>query len=151
MQLVSILTDTLRRHPELSKYNLYTDVDTFFVKGDFYGDTIEDIALLIKKKLEVKLCIINYGPEPDVKILGNKQEWDSLGLKEFSWVGEFKIVKKGEILWSNYIDDFRNFEDVSESEKVKLDYDALFVHASESCGGGFIFWKDGKFNWLQQE
>lgn len=150
-ELVAILTDSLRKHPELNKYNLYTEVDTFFVTGDFYGDKTEDIALLIKDEYEVKLCIINYGLEPDIKILGNKQKWDSLNVDDFSWVGEFRAVKKGETLWSNYIDDFRNFEDVPESEKVQLDYDALFVHQSESCGGGFIFWKDGKFNWLQQE
>lgn len=146
------LREIIRQFPELDNYSLYTDNETFFIKGDFYGDNVEDIALFLKDISGVRLCIINFGDYNRIKILGDVQGQDIMTDYDYSWVGKFKKVNKGEILWSNYEDDdFRNFEDVPENEKVKLNYDAIYVHAFESCGGGFIFWKDNKFNWLQQE
>ena len=38
-----------------------------------------------------------------------------------------------------------------KNEIVQLNYDAIYVHNAEACGGGFIFWKNNKWNWLQQE
>jgi hypothetical protein len=61
------------------------------------------------------------------------------------------MAAAGDTLWSNYEDDFRSFSEVPEDEKVVLTHDSFYAHASESCGGGFIFWKDGMWNWLQQE
>ncbi|MDG1913131.1 MAG: hypothetical protein P8I55_00905 [Crocinitomix sp.] len=62
-----------------------------------------------------------------------------------------KIIINGDTLWSNYTDDWRRIEEVPENELVQLQYNAIFAHAAEACGGGFIFWKDDKWNWLQQE
>ena len=76
-------------------------------------------------------------------------QWEIID--EFSDLPIFEKVNAQQILWSNYTTDFRNLEDVPKAERVLLPYDAIYVHASESCGGGFIFWKNGIFNWLQQE
>lgn len=151
LKQIKELENILKKFPELKTYALYTEIVPFFITGDFYGDNIEDIAVLIKDSSEVKLCIINFGKKNSVAILGNGEQYDPHVMTDYSWVGEFKKVDKGEVLWSNYKDDFRDFEDVPENEKVKLNYDAIFVHLDGGCGGGFIFWKDEKFNWLQQE
>ena len=50
-----------------------------------------------------------------------------------------------------YEGDFIDYEDVPESKKVRLSYHALYMHCAECCGGGFVYWKNGQFNWLQQE
>lgn len=130
----------------LEGYKAFTYYKSFVLKGDFYGDGIDDLALLIEKDDKVNLCIINYTDTMSYYVFGDKDNYDDYG-----WAGVFEKVNAGETLWSNYIDDFRSLEDVPDNEKVVLDYDAIYAHASESCGGGFIFWKDGKFNWLQQE
>lgn len=140
----------LSKFPELKDYTINTSISPFHLKGDFFGDKINDLVVLVKDKNEsIKIAIINYAKENKVYILGNEN--DPFNMNDYSWVGVFKKVNKGEVLWSNYEDDFIDFNDVPESKKVRLKYNAMYMHASESCGGGFVYWKDGKFNWLQQE
>jgi hypothetical protein len=130
----------------LKEFSLTTRFETNFVKGDFYGDGIEDIAALVEKGDQVGLCILNQNDSASYYLFGDDDHID-----DYRWAGVFEKVSAGDTLWSNYEEDFRAFKEVSDSEKVVLNYDALFLHAQESCGGGFIFWKDNKFNWLQQE
>lgn len=136
----------VKSHPILKDYRVYTDYKSHALLGDFYGDGVQDLALLIEKQGQVHLCIINYTDTVSVYIFGENGQYD-----DYSWAGVFKKVSAGDTLWSNYIDDFRGFDEVPDDEKVVLPYDAILAHALESCGGGFIFWKDGEFNWLQQE
>lgn len=140
--LNAILTD----HTALKEYQVCTRFKNYALSGDFYGDGVEDLALLIEKKGQVHLGIINYHDSATTYLFGENGEYDDYG-----WAGVFKRVPAGDTLWSNYEDDFRSFDEVPENEKVVLPYDAILAHALESCGGGFIFWKDGQFNWLQQE
>jgi len=144
------ITFQLSKFSELKNYTINKNKTPFYLKGDFFGDKIKDLVVLVKDKEETtKIVIINYAKENKVYILGIEN--DPFHIIDYSWIGIFKKVKKGEVLWSNYEDDFIDFKDVSESNKVKLTYDSLYMHASESCGGGFVYWKDEKFNWLQQE
>ena len=140
----------LSKFPELTDYTINTNKSPYYLKGDFFGDKINDLVVLIKDKEETtKIAIINYGKGNKIYILGTEN--DPFNMNDYSWIGVFQKVNKGEVLWSNYEDDFIDFKDVLESKKVRLKYNSLYMHASESCGGGFVYWKDGKFNWLQQE
>lgn len=144
----------MKRHmakfPELKNYTVAEKMIPFYLNGDFFGDKVQDVAIMVKdKKGKTKIAIIDYGKKNKLHFIGNNK--DSFGDDDYSWVGVFNKVNKGEVLWSNYEDDFVDFKNVPEHKKVRLNYDAMFVHASESCGGGFIYWKNGKFNWLQQE
>lgn len=140
----------ISKFPKLNNYEINKITTPYYLRGDFYGDKTDDLVVLLKNKKGVtKIGIINYGDSTNTYILGDKN--CALGVRDFSWIGIFNKVNPGVSLWSNYEDDFIDFEDVPENKKVKLPYNALYVHAAESCGGGFIFWKDGKFNWLQQE
>ncbi|WP_435263471.1 SH3 domain-containing protein [Tenacibaculum sp. nBUS_03] len=141
---------------EISKYSefvnltLDTDINPFFLKGDFFGDKINDVVILLKNSDgETKIGFINKGIKTKIHILGNEN--DPFKMYNYGWIGIFEKVNTRETLWSNYEDDFVEFKDVPENKKVRLNYNALYMHASESCGGGFVYWKDGKFNWLQQE
>ena len=126
--------------------------------GEFYGepetDRTLDMAILIKDSIgTVKLMVIdNYNYE-------NSETFEFIELRnidDFNWVGHFNAVRKTEPLWSNWVKgkgdgSRRELNEVPDKEITYLPYDAMFVHAGESCGGGFIFWKDNQWNWLQQE
>ncbi|MCF2875192.1 MULTISPECIES: SH3 domain-containing protein [unclassified Tenacibaculum] len=144
------IQNEINKYPEFDKLTLNTSITPFYLKGDFFGDKKNDLVILLKNSDgETKIGFINKGTKTKIYILGNEN--DPFNMTDYSWIGIFEKVKKGEVLWSNYEDDFVDFKDVPESKKVKLSYNSLYMHASESCGGGFVFWKNGKFNWLQQE
>lgn len=144
------ITQKLSKFPELSGYTINTNKLPFYLKGDFFGDEINDLVVLVNdNKGTTKIVIINYAKENKVHILGDEN--DPFNMNDYSWIGVFRKATKGEVLWSNYEGDFVDFKDVPENKKIRLPYSSLYMHASESCGGGFVYWKDGKFNWLQQE
>ncbi len=145
------IVNKIVNHPDLQQYSIAHEKSPYYITGDFFNDKINDIAILLKDKdSTTKIIIINYSQQKrELHFLG--KENDPFDITDYNWVGIFKKVESGEVLWSNYEDDFIAFKDVPESKKVKLSYDAIYIHASESCGGGFVYWKDGKFNWLQQE
>lgn len=135
---------------EFEGYKLYMPTNQACIAGDFFGDKVNDYAFfIIDTSNKVKLAFIDKGESEKIRILGLKD--DPFDIDDYRWAEIFKKVEKGDVLWSNYTDDFRKLSEVPENEKVILNYDALYLHAAESCGGGFVFWKDGKFNWLQQE
>jgi hypothetical protein len=74
------------------------------------------------------------------------------GFDDISWVGIFEKAPQGEIYWNNVIDgEIISDEEMKESDKINLLNDGIFIHQAESCGGGVIYLKDGKFEWIQQE
>ena len=141
----------LQEHPEFENYTLHQGLKESIITGDFFGGSIEDIAILIKNANgEIGIGIIDTKADKvAIKVFGGKA--DPFEISDYSWIGDFTTVPCGDTLWSNYIDDFRCLSAVPNNEKVTLSYNAIYVHAAESCGGGFIYWKNGKFNWLQQE
>lgn len=143
----------LSKFTQLKGYQLDIENDVFCLKGDFFGDKITDTAILLKKKeqnqegyYDKNIVILNYGAtaqEPKITFLSDEDGYE--------WVGVFIKINAGTALWSNYDEDFIDFKDVPKKDKVFLNYDSFLLHAAESCGGGFVFWKNNKFNWLQQE
>lgn len=137
-------------YPELKNLTINDQKAPFYLRGDFFGDKTEDLVVLLKNSDGITLIgIINYGIKTKIYILGGEN--DPFKISNYGWVDIFDKINPGEVLWSNYEDDYIDFKDVPENKKIRLKYDALYMHASESCGGGFVFWKNGKFNWLQQE
>lgn len=138
------------RTPEIFK-------DKPYVIGEFFGDEeydyTLDIAVLIENAQgEVQLYVFeayNYNHYMDGISPINLVEG-------YEWVGNFKKVESGSAIWSNWVegkgdDGSRTLEETPAEEILKLEYDALYLHAGESCGGGFVFWKDRKWQWRQQE
>lgn len=144
------ITNEITKYSEFKNLTLNTEMRPFCLKGDFFGDKKSDIVVLLKNaKGETKIGFINYGQKTKIHILGNAN--DPFDITDYGWVGVFEKVDRNEPLWSNYEDDYVYFKDLPENKKVKINYNALYIHADESCGGGFVYWKNGKFNWLQQE
>ena len=130
--------------------------DRFFVMGEFFGEpeydrTLDMALLLVDSTGMVRLMLIdnyNYHGQEDIHFIDL--------LDDYADMGRFKGVEAGTPLWSNWVDGKgddgrREFHETPEEEIIYLPYDALYLHAGESCGGGFIFWKDEKWQWLQQE
>jgi hypothetical protein len=133
-----------------NNYKIRTDIKPFCLYGNFLGDRVTDLIVLLKDKDDKgAIGIIKRGKPEEAYILGDSS--DPFQIFDYSWIGVFEKIDPYEVLWSNYTEGFRSFEDVPENEKIKIHYNSFFIHASESCGGGFIFWKDNKWNWLQQE
>lgn len=138
------------KHAALKDFYLAKDYNVFAIKGDFFGDGIQDnLYRMIDKNGKVRLMIIN-NQQSGSQIYGLGGSKDPFEIDDYTF-GQLSRVPKGTPLWSNYVDDFRDLKDVPKNEIVKLNYDAIFVHIDEGCGGGFIFWKNNKWNWLQQE
>ena len=150
---VKKLNDKIRKYKELDEYEIDIDNTIFCLKAIFFDDNTVNLAILIKKIKKDKNGMINK----NIVFLENQYKSNTTRIRfqseedGLNWVGVFMKVKAGTVLWSNYEDNWRDFKDVPENEKVILEHDAILLHAEESCGGGFVFWKDGKFNWLQQE
>ncbi len=135
---------------ELEGYSIHSDRSPFYFEGDFFGDGIKDLVVLVKDKENItKVTFLNYGKKHEVLFLGGEN--DPFKIVDYEWAEVFLKIMPGEPLWSNYDTCFINYEDVPEHRKVRLSYNSLYMHYAESCGGGFIYWKNGRFNWLQQE
>jgi hypothetical protein len=121
---------------------------------DLDGDNLSDTVKIVQSTKNKKYGLqISFG-DKRVEYLGLGKKVLGQGFDDFDWVGIFEKAPKGETYWNN-VDDGGEIitEDVviKESDKVKLLNDGIFIHASESCGGGVIYLKNGKFDWIQQE
>ncbi|MBQ4819630.1 SH3 domain-containing protein [Aquimarina sp. MMG016] len=158
-KFVTTVTQILEAHDLTETYNLRTDNNPFYLKGDFNGDQVEDHAILIRDKNnnsenelpDGKIAIIHQADSPKIIVLGSKD--DPFGDSNYNWVGYFEKVSKGTKIWSNWDDEKDDFlmEDPPEHKKHKLLTDAFFVHNLESCGGGYIYWNKGTYKWMQVE
>ena len=142
------IQNILNAYPEFEEWKVFDEYESFYLKGDFYGDGFEDLAVLVQGSSGVSIGIVNSGNETTVDFIDGR---DSLYVDEFGWAGVFKTTEPYDTLYSNYEGDWRSLADVPLNEIVILPYNAIYAHAAESCGGGFIFWKDNQWNWLQQE
>lgn len=141
----------LSQYASQLKLKLATDYKVFALKGDFFGDGVLDDVLRAQDQDEnILLVFINHQANalPSLSYLGGGADVFNIDSYPFAILTR---VPQGQPLWSNYENDFRNFADVPEAEIQRLTYDALYVHEAESCGGGFIFWQNNQWNWLQQE
>lgn len=130
---------------------LATEQKVFALKGDFFGDGVaDDVLALENDQQQVLLVLINHKPDGTSSLSQLGGEHDPFDIDSYSFGILHKVVK-GVPLWSNYEDDYRNFSDVPANEIVVLDYDALYMHEYDAGGGGFVFWQNNRWHWLQQE
>lgn len=150
---IAKIQEEFSKFTQLKEYQLDTENDIFCLRGDFLDDKITDTAILLKRKKQNRegyydknIVILNYNSttkDPKITFLSEEDGYE--------WVGVFIKINAGTPLWSNYDEDWIDFDNVPEKDKVFLTYDCFFLHAAESCGGNFTFWKGNKFNYLQQE
>lgn len=142
------LENRMENYPEFSTYEIDTSNHPYVLTGDFFGDGVNDLVIKIKKSNLITLGFINHKKEnlSEIVIL-NKD--NLVGAQhDFGWTERFETVSKNLNLWpedeemANLDVDFKH----PVNKKFTLDYDALYGHNLESCGGGYIFWYQDKFH-----
>ncbi|CAM3216257.1 SH3 domain-containing protein [Empedobacter stercoris] len=138
-------------HPAFNEFYLATAYKCFAIKGDFFGDGVVDyLYRMIDTKGYTRLYIVN-NLKKGSQIYGLGGEKDPFKIKNYDF-GTLMMIPKGTSLYSNYKDGIkRNLNGVSKNEIVTLEYDAIYVHQENAKEGGYIYRKDGKWNWLNQK
>lgn len=121
---------------------------------DLDGDKLDETVEIVRSTINGKSGLrITYGNGKKTDYLGMGNAVLNQGFDEIDWVGRFEKASKDEIYWNNVSDDgeILTDEEIKEEDKIKLLNDGIFIHAIESCGGGIIYLKGDKYEWIQQE
>ncbi|WP_264529325.1 hypothetical protein [Flavobacterium sp. N502540] len=118
--------------------------------GDGKNETVEIVRSTKSNKSGLRI-VFGDGNRTDYFGMGNTIL--NQGFEEIDWAGIFEKAPKGEVVWNNVNDQGEILGDaeIKEEDKIKLPNDGIFIHAEESCGGGIIYLKGGKYEWIQQE
>ncbi|QOG04272.1 hypothetical protein [Flavobacterium sp. MDT1-60] len=150
-------------HTVEKKENVKKDIDTVTISKkhkinkllcDLDGDKLNEIVEIVRGAKSAKSglrIIFGNGNRTDYFGMGNNIL--DQGFDEIDWAGIFEKAPKNEIYWNNVNDggEILSEDEIKESDKIKLLNDGIFIHAEESCGGGIIYLKNGKYEWIQQE
>lgn len=133
-------------------YEVSKEHKPFLVTGYFNQDEILDTAILVRHRTTNKDALfIKHGGTNQSFLLKNGKDVGT-EFDDFNWVGEFSVTKKGTRVWDNVIDGEIVGEDqVPDNRKFLLKADGIWVHVDEASGGGIIYYKNGKYAWVQQD
>jgi len=134
------------------KYSVSKEHKPFMLTGYFNLDKLLDTAILIRHKLTGKDALfIKHGGTDKYFLLKNGKDLGS-DFEDFNWVGQFEKVKKGTKIFNNVIDgEIVGEKNVPEKKKFILKTEGILLHEEEGGGGGIIYFKNGKYVWLQQD
>lgn len=133
-------------------YDISKEHQPFFVTGYFNPDDILDTAILVRHKSTSKDALFIKHGRTDKYFLLLQGKDVGTDFPDFNWVGQFEVVKKGTKVWHNVIDGEIVGEDqVPDNKKIILLTDGIFVHLDEASGGGILYYKNGKYVWIQQD
>lgn len=121
---------------------------------DLDGDTLSEIVEIVKSTKSGKSGLrIVFGNGKRIDYFGMGNDILKQGFDDIDWAGIFEKAPKNETYWNNVNEEgeLLSEEELKESDKIKLINDGIFLHAEESCGGGIIYLKNGKYEWIQQE
>lgn len=114
-----------------AKYEFSFHLNPFYLRGDFNGDRIPDVAVLVKEKKSGKSGIlIVHGTSKQSFILGAGQRFGNSG-DDFSWMNIWQVYGKGPVE-----------RGVGMGKPPTLKGEALWVEKAEAASG-LIYW-DGK-------
>ncbi len=124
-----------------------------YILADLDGDNSTDSVQLIQHIANKKYGLLIKFGNHTTTLLGAGQDVLQQGFDDLDWVGVFEKAQKGDVYWNNVNDEGEIIgeDQVPETAKIRLPNDGIFIHAAESCGGGVIYLKNGKFEWIQQE
>ena len=120
---------------------------------DLDGDGLQDVVNIVQNIENQKYGLEILFGNKKLDYLGMGKDIAGQGIDDIDWVGIFEVAPKNEIYYNNVSDDgeILTEDQVKESDKIKLANDGIFIHQTESCGGGVIYLKNGKYEWIQQE
>lgn len=120
-------------------YLLSTRLNPFLLHGDFNGDGVIDIAVLVTRRRDKSqgIAVLHAGASQPI-ILGAGHAIGNGG-NDFSWMGAWTVYPKGPVGKSVYED--------GPPPQVRGDF--LFVEKLESASG-IIYWDGSAYRWYQQ-
>ncbi|MFB9079479.1 hypothetical protein ACFFLS_06300 [Flavobacterium procerum] len=140
--------------PKTDTIALSTKHKTNKILCDLDGDNLDETVEIFRSTKNQKSGLrITYGNGKKTDYLGFGNDILLQGFDEIDWVGIFEKAPKNEVYFNNVNEEGEIIgeEDIKEEDKIKLQNDGIFIHADESCGGGVIYLKNGKYEWIQQE
>jgi len=140
------------QHGFETNFEISKEHQPFMVTGYFNPDDILDTAILMRHKLTGKDALfIKHGGIDKSFLLKNGKDIGS-DFDDFHWVGQFEVMKKGMKVWNNVVDgEIVGENQVPDNKKITLQTDGIFIHEDEGGGGGIIYFKNGKYVWVQQD
>ncbi len=123
-----------------SIYSIRTDLNPFYLRGDFDGDKKQDYALsIVERKTDKKgILIYHTGTKAHYIIGAGKQLSQGNGGDDYNWMDAWKV----------YVD--KDVEiGVGETEKITLKGEAILAIKLESASG-LIYWTGKNYRWYQQ-
>jgi len=148
---------TEKKEPETQKADtivLSTKHKANKILCDLDGDNLDETVEIFRSVNNQKSGFrITFGNGKRTDYLGFGNDILGRGFDEIDWAGIFEKASKNEVYFDNVNEDgdIIGEEQVAEEDKIKLPNDGIFIHAEESCGGGVIYLKNGKYEWIQQE
>lgn len=123
-----------------SIYSLRTDLNPFYLRGDFDGDKKMDYAIsIVERKTDKKgILIFHSGTKAHYVIGAGRPLRNGNGRDDYNWMDA----------WTVYVD--KDVEiGVGETEKITLKGEAILAIKVESASG-LIYWTGKEYKWYQQ-
>lgn len=120
-------------------YEIRTDLNPFYLRGDFDGDNKQDYALSIVDKKSQKKGILVYHAGTKLQyVIGAGKSLVNRPDDDYKWMDAWKVHTQ------------RNVESgVGETEKLTLKSEAILVLKLEASSG-LIYWTGKEYRWYQQ-
>ncbi|AXY73733.1 hypothetical protein D3H65_06970 [Paraflavitalea soli] len=132
-------------------YKISSTHQPYMVTGHFNADVQLDTVILVKHGVTGAVALyIKHGGGPSF-VLKNGEDVGGL-FEDLQWVGQLAVIKKGEVIFNNVVDgEIVGEQQVPDNKKIRLEQDGIFVHEEEGGGGGILYFKQGKYVWVQQD
>lgn len=132
------------KHPAKASFDgsylFSSDMNPFYQRGDFNGDGLADLAILIKEKTTKKIGIaIFHQMRNELFIVGAGQKLGNGG-DNYSWMDAWDVYDKG-IVYHGMVEE--------EEAPPTLIGDAIDVAETESANA-LIYWDGKQYQWYQQ-
>lgn len=123
-----------------SNYSLRTDLNPFYLRGDFDGDKKQDYAIsIIERKTNKKgILIFHIGTKTHYVVGAGQPLKNGNGGDDYKWMDAWKV----------YVDKDVDVG-VGETDKIILKGEAILAIKVESASG-LIYWSGKEYRWYQQ-
>jgi hypothetical protein len=119
-------------------YSIRTDLNPFYLRGDFDGDKKSDYALsIVEKKTNKKGILIYHTGTKNHFVLGAGKNINEKG-DDFNWMDAWKVYAKKDVEVG-----------VGETNKLILKGEAISAFKLEASSGLF-YWTGKEYRWYQQ-
>jgi hypothetical protein len=120
------------------QYEFSFHLNPFYLRGDFNGDKIPDVAIIVKEKKSGKVGIaIFHGAKREVLVLGAGRKFGN-GVDDFVWMNIWGVYPKRPVS-----------RGAGEGNPPTLRGEALLVEKAESASA-LIYWDGKEYRWYQQ-